>query len=371
MAERFTASYLIGETDYETAKQRALNITVEQTVEIPRDIVPAGYVEDEILGRLEGLEARDGGHVAAISYSMDDAGGDFLQFLNVLFGNSSILQQTRLIGLKPSPALSEITPGPRFGRAGLLELAGAADGPLLMSAIKPVGLSTADLARLAGDFALGGMDFVKDDHGLADQKTAPFSERLSACVAAIEEANGKTGFRTRFIPNITAQGGGTIERAYEAKEKGAGGVMLAPALAGYDVARQLAADPDFGLPIISHPAFSGANVVGAGCGFSHAFYYGTLQRLMGVDAAVYPNFGGRFSFSRAECLSIVDACLEEFAGLKPILPAPGGGMTFERVPEMQDAYGKDVIYLIGGALIRERETLVAACRRLCETVRAG
>lgn len=371
MAERFSAGYLIGEADYETAKQRALNITVEQTVEIPRDIVPAGYVEDEILGRLEGLEATDGGHVAEISYSFDDVGGDFLQLLNVLFGNSSILQKTRLVWMKPCDGLAAITPGPRFGRDGLYELAGVSGGPLLMSAIKPVGLSSAELARLAHDFALGGMDFVKDDHGLVDQKTAPFSERLAACVEAIGEANAKTGFKTRFIPNVTAQGGQTVERAYEAKEKGAGGVMLTPALAGYDVAHRLAADPGFGLPVISHPAFSGANVVGRDCGFSHGFYFGTLQRLMGVDAAVYPNFGGRFGFSRDECLSIVSRCSEAFSTLKPILPAPGGGMTFERVPEMQAAYGRDVVYLIGGALIRERATLVEACKRLCETVRAG
>lgn len=371
MAERFSAGYLLSDADYETAKQRALNITVEQTVEIPRDIVPAGYVEDEILGRLEALEAADGGYVAEISYSFDDVGGDFLQLLNVLFGNSSILSKTRLVWMKPCAGLEAIAPGPRFGRAGLYDLAGVSGGPLLMSAIKPVGLSTTELARLAGDFARGGMDFVKDDHGLVDQKTSPFSERLSACVEAIGEANAKTGFNTRFIPNITAQSGRTLERAYEAKEKGAGGVMLAPALAGYDVALQLAADPEFGLPVISHPALSGANVVGGDCGFSHRFYYGTLQRLMGVDAAVYPNFGGRFGFSREECLSIVYGCAQEFSSLKPILPAPGGGMTFERVPEMKAAYGDDVIYLIGGALIRERQTLVDACRRLGETVRAG
>ncbi|AQZ50923.1 RuBisCO large subunit C-terminal-like domain-containing protein [Martelella mediterranea] len=370
MANRFSAGYLISDADYETAKQRALNITVEQTVEIPRDIVPAGYVEDEILGRLEALEAADGGYIAEISYSLDDVGGDFLQLLNVLFGNSSILSKTRLVWMKPCDGLEAITPGPRFGRAGFYDLAGVSSGPLLMSAIKPVGLSTAELARLAGDFARGGMDFVKDDHGLVDQKTAPFSERLAACVDAIGEANAKTGFRTRFIPNITAEGGRTIERAYEAKEKGAGGVMLAPALAGYDIARQLAADADFGLPVISHPAFSGANVVGGDCGFSHRFYFGTLQRLMGVDATVYPNFGGRFGFSRDECLSIVDGCSEAFSNIKPILPAPGGGMTFERVPEMKAAYGKDVVYLIGGALIRERATLADACKRLAEAVRA-
>ncbi len=45
--------------------------------------------------------------------------------------------------------------------------------------------------------------------------------------------------------------------------------MIAPALAGYDIVRTLAADPDFSLPIVSHPAFSGANVVSPDCGFTH------------------------------------------------------------------------------------------------------
>ncbi|MER8474214.1 RuBisCO large subunit C-terminal-like domain-containing protein [Mesorhizobium sp. M1328] len=58
-----------------------------------------------------------------------------------------------------------------------------------MSAIKPVGLDVEALATLSHDFAMGGMDFVKDDHGLADQLSAPFSDRLTACVAAIETAN--------------------------------------------------------------------------------------------------------------------------------------------------------------------------------------
>jgi len=38
-------------------------------------------------------------------------------------------------------------------------------------------------------------------------------------------------------------------------------------------------------------------------------------------------------------------------------------MTFARIPEMRDAYGNDVMYLVGGALLSEPD-LVSACRRL-------
>jgi ribulose-bisphosphate carboxylase large chain len=41
-------------------------------------------------------------------------------------------------------------------------------------------------------------------------------------------------------------------------------------------------------------------------------------------------------------------------------PAPAGGMTLQRVPEMLRFYGKDVMMLIGGALLSApRENLAA------------
>jgi ribulose-bisphosphate carboxylase large chain len=369
---RFSVTYWIGVATEAEAHARALEIAVEQTVEIPRDIVPAGYIEDEILGRIEAVLPGDdarGGFLAEISYSEDDIGDDFLQFLNIVFGNSSIRRDTRVETMARSPGIEGLFPGPRFGIQGIRERSSVSQGPILMSALKPVGLSTAELAGLAHQFALGGMDYVKDDHGLANQRTAPFTERLKACTDAIGDANAKTGFTTTYVPNITGPANQIFERAWMAKELGAGGVMLAPSLVGFDVSRALAADPNFALPIVSHPTFGGTNVITPTTGFSHRFFYGLLQRLMGVDAVIYPNFGGRFSFSRDECLSIVDGCTVDFGGLRPILPAPGGGMTFARLPEMRDAYGDTVMYLIGGALLREKADLPAACRTLADAVR--
>jgi ribulose-bisphosphate carboxylase large chain len=369
---RFGVTYWLGAADETEARARALDIALEQTVEIPRDIVPPGYVEDEILGRLEALApARDGGYHAKISYSDDDVGGDFIQLLNVVFGNSSIKTATRIVDMTLSDAIAKLCPGPKFGTTGLRQRTGVTTGPLMMSAIKPVGLSTRELASLAHQFALGGMHLIKDDHGLANQHTAPYEDRLKACVDAVAEANAQTGLSSAYIPNISGPAVEVLDRAWMAQELGAGGIMLAPSLIGYDVARVLSADPDFDLPIVSHPTFGGANVITPTTGFSHRFFFGLLQRLMGVDIVVYPNFGGRFGFSREECLSIVDGCTAPFGNLAPILPAPGGGMTFARIPEMRSTYGNDVIYLVGGALLRERDDLPGACRRLAEAIGRG
>ncbi|NOV17501.1 transcriptional regulator [Ensifer adhaerens] len=370
MAPRFTVSYYVRAADEAEARARALDIALEQTVEIPRDVVPKGYVEDEILGKLEAL-AQDSvgrpGYLATISYSEDDVGGDFLQFLNIVFGNSSIKPGLKVEGIGLSKGILALCHGPRHGIAGLRQKAGIGAQPLLMSAIKPVGLSTSELARRAHDFALGGMHFVKDDHGLVDQRTSPFAARLAACVDAVGEANAKGGGRASFVPNITASSKELFERAKMAEEAGAGAVMISPALAGYHVIHTLASDPDFTLPIVSHPAFSGANVVSPDTGFSHRCFYGALQRLMGADAAIYPNFGGRFGFTREECQSIAKACADDMGGPKAIVPAPGGGMNLSRVPEMREAYGNDVMYLIGGALLQDTD-IVSASRRIVEAV---
>ena len=95
-------------------------------------------------------------------------------------------------------------PGPRFGRAGIRALLDVADRPLLGTALKPMGLSAADLADLAYQLALGGVDIIKEDHGLTDQPFAPFDERVPRCAEAVALANRQTGYRCLYVPNITA-----------------------------------------------------------------------------------------------------------------------------------------------------------------------
>ena len=94
--------------------------------------------------------------------------------------------------------------GPRFGRDGLRERLGVPTRPLLCTALKPLGLSPEGLAELAYRFALGGIDIIKDDHGLADQNFARFRDRVQRCAEAVARANRETGGRSIYVPNVTA-----------------------------------------------------------------------------------------------------------------------------------------------------------------------
>jgi len=364
--QRFSATYEIAGGE-EAARDLAQALCVEQTVEFPSELLPQA-IRDQVVGRIESFRAASGGWEVQVSYAEETVGGELPQFLNVLFGNISLMPGVRLTGFGLTPVLLQAFRGPRYGRQGLRDLLRVPKRPLLCTAIKPMGLPSAVLARLAGAFATGGIDIVKDDHGLADQAFAPWRERVRACAAAIGEANARSGRRTLYLPNLGGPVATVLERAHEAKEAGAGGFLVSPGLVGWDLMRTLAEDDSLGLPIMGHPALLGSFLTGSRCGISHGALLGQMMRLAGADAVVYPHHGGRFSFSREECLEIADATLKPMEGLRPAFPAPAGGMRLERVPELIETYGTDVILLIGGDLFRSEEGLEAASRTFLESV---
>jgi ribulose-bisphosphate carboxylase large chain len=360
--ERFTAIYrLVGDESESLAK--AQDICVEQTIEFPAELAPDGDIRRHILGQIESLRPLDAGHCqAAISYAVEISGLELTQLINVLWGNISLKPGIRLERLQLSPSLLRAFRGPRFGRAGLRARLDAPERPLLCTALKPLGLAVQDLADMAYQFALGGMDIVKDDHGLADQSFAPYRERLRRCAEAVARANRQTGGECIYAPNVTAPADQVLEKALLAQEAGAGGLLVAPGLVGFDTMRRLADDDRLALPILSHPAFQGSFVASPDSGVSHYVIFGQLPRLAGAEATIYPNYGGRFAFSREECRSIAQATAVPMGHVRPIFPAPGGGMSLARVPEMLQTYGHDVIFLIGGALHKRGPNLVENCR---------
>lgn len=368
--ERFRARYRITGSEAE-ARRKAEDICLEQTVELPLALVPEGPIREHVIGRIEALTPI--GHElyeAEISFAIETAGGELPQLLNVLFGNISIKPGIRLEQLELSATLLQRFRGPRFGQSGLRGLLGVYDRPLLMTALKPMGSSPEQLAELAYRCARSGVDIVKDDHGLANQPFATFAARVARCAEAVAKANAETGAKSFYAPSITAPATEVFQRAYLAKEAGAGGLLVCPALIGFDTMRALAEDDTLALPIISHPSFTGAFVTSPTNGISHYVLYGQLQRLAGADASIYPNVGGRFGFSVEECRSIVAGCVELLGSLAPAFPTPGGGMRMHNLAQMWELYGDAVIYLIGGGL-REGGTLeegVAEVRRQFATM---
>jgi len=364
---RFTVTYRLRATSREEALARAEGIALEQTVEIPRDVVPAGYVADEILGRVEDIDPlAEGVWQATISYSPDSAGEEYTQFLNVVFGNSSIQQGIRVTAVNPGPEMTARFPGPRFGIAGLRALCGRTTSGMIAPVLKPMGLAPADFARLAAGCVHGGADIVKEDHGLASQPTARFRARVEAVCAAMAKARAETGRRTLYFPNLSGRPDEIERNLRFLKEAGADGVLVMPGLFGFGLVHRIAMDANLNLPVMTHPSFLGPYVLAPDTGVDHGVLFGTLQRLAGSDISVFPNVGGRFGFTAAECLQIADACrMPDGPGL-PMLPSPGGGMNVARAAEMQAMYGQDVVYLLGGSLLKDPARIdeaVSAMRR--------
>ncbi|NJL92951.1 MAG: ribulose 1,5-bisphosphate carboxylase large subunit [Anaerolineae bacterium] len=368
--ERFQVTYHLQGNEAE-ARAKAIDITLEQTVEFPDDLVPDGDIRTHIVGRIEEFAALEPDQfVATISFAIESGGHELPQLLNVIFGNISIKPGIRVAKLHLPASLARHYRGPRFGVVGWRALLGVPTRPLLMTALKPMGLGAAELADIAYRCALGGLDIIKDDHSLTDQPFAPYHERVERCAEAVARANQQTGLRCQYMPNVTAPAGEVLERAHFAKQAGAGALLICPGLAGLDTMRTLADDEALGLPISSHPAFYGSMVTSQHNGIAHYALYGQMQRLAGADSSIYPNFGGRFAFSEEECRSIAAGCSDPLGQLAPIFPTPGGGMTLQSIPTMRDVYGQDVIYLIGGGLHRHSADLTENVKYFLKLVQA-
>lgn len=365
--ERVVVTYRLAGSEPE-ARRVAEQICIEQTVEFPSDLVTVPGIREQIFGRVEGLR-EVGGEVyeADVSFAVEAAGGGMTQFLNLIFGNISLLSGIRLARLHlPDTFLSRFA-GPRFGRAGLRRLLGAPRRPLLCTALKPMGMSAKALAEMAYRYAVGGIDIIKDDHGLADQPFCPFEERVERCAVEVARANRETGGRTVYAPNVTAGSQELFRRSRTARAAGAGVLLVSPGLTGLDAMKTLAEDDSVGLPIISHPAMLGSFVVSPDSGMSHFALFGQLGRLAGADAVIFPHAGGRFRLSPGDCKSLAAGTACSMGAVAPSFPMPAGGMSLDRVPELLEFYGDDVIILIGGDLHRS-DDLVGNCRRFRDSV---
>src|SRR5262249_45311739 len=226
------------------------------------------------------------------------------------------------------PALAAAFGGPRHGLDQLRQRAGVGRRALTCSALKPQGLPPEGLAELARRFALGGIDYIKDDHGLADQAYAPLAARVAAVTAALRELD-RPG--THYAPSLSGDLAAMRAQIAIAREAGIDTVMVAPMVAGLANFHALVKENP-GLAFFAHPSLAGA------ARLAPPLLIGKLFRLLGADAVVFPHYGGRFGYSPATCRSLARAALYDWHGLRPCVPVPAGGMSRERGPAMLGFY---------------------------------
>ncbi|HET6374826.1 MAG TPA: RuBisCO large subunit C-terminal-like domain-containing protein [Methylocella sp.] len=343
MSARLLAFYRI-RASAATIEARAQGIANEQSVETPLAAIRDPFIVNEIAGQVEEIaDEGNGWFRVRIGLAAATVGNDAGQLLNMLFGNSSLYEDVILDDAVLPPSFAAFFGGPRHGLAGFRARLDAYGRALTASALKPQGLSFKQLAELTYKLALGGIDVIKDDHGLANQAFSPFAERVKACAEAARKAMAAAGKPVLYVPNCFGHFGEIEEQIALARAEGLSAVMIAPMITGVAALQALRQNhPDFA--IIAHPAMIGAGRISP-------YLFAKLFRLLGADAFVFPNPGGRFAYSSDACLKIAAALRGPCSGLLPGLPVPAGGMTLERVSELLDFYGRDAMLLIGGALL--------------------
>lgn len=357
--ERILATYRITAPEGE-ARARAEALAAEQSVEMPLGAIRDEKVLREVVASVEEIRAHGASFDVVIGIAPLTTGPEASQLVNMLFGNCSLQPEVELLDVAFPRGYEKGFPGPRFGIDGIRHLVGAAARPLTCSALKPQGSAVEHLAALAREFALAGIDVIKDDHGIANQAFSPFEQRVIAVTRAVAEANHETGGRTVYAPTFSGGPGALRAQAAIAREHGVRIALVAPMLLGLPSFVELQVELD--VPLLAHPAFAGAGRI------APPLLLGKLFRLFGADATIFPNHGGRFSYGRETCLAIAAAAREPWCELRPTLPVPAGGMSVERVPEMIADYGNDTMLLIGGGLLAAGERLRDKAREFVESV---
>ncbi len=348
--------------DAETIEDRARGIAVEQSVEMPVEPIDSRFVLDEILGRVDDIKDLGGGeYEVRIGLASITTGFEAGQFINMILGNTSLQDGISLVDAVFPPDIIKAFGGPNHGLDGVRAKV-SASGALSATALKPQGTPPATLARLAYDIALGGIDYIKDDHGIADQTYNPFDQRVPMIAEAVAKAGAKTGIPTRYLPSLNGNLDQQRHQIETCHQNGVEGVLIAPMICGFSQFQTLKEEnPD--LIFMTHPSMAGGPMAAE-------FFFGKLMRLMGSDASVFCNYGGRFGYTPERCRKIADLTLEPVEGLKPCVPVPAGGMELKRVPELLEFFGPDVMLLIGGSLLAAKENITKETAAFCDAVRA-
>jgi ribulose-bisphosphate carboxylase large chain len=353
----------------EEGDERAEEIALEQSVELPRSAVKDQKVAEfsipDIMELTPLSRLPDGltRHRVRLAFSSSLVGRDIPQFFNLLFGNVSLKKGLYIEDMTLPDSILDLFPGPGYGIKGLREICQRDLGALLCSVLKPLGSSSHDFACMAEQFARAGVPFIKDDHGLTDQTTSPFAERVKHVQIAIK----KSGSRAVYLPNITGPHEDLEEKIALAFNEGVKGFLVSPFLIGLDTFRYLR--EKYPVLWMAHPAFSGAFFADKFHGFRPGILLGIILRFLGADMVIYPDAGGRFSFTTDECREIADGLREGYEDrFKPAIPVPAGGISVSRALQVRRFYGDDVMLLIGGSIYLHKDGFEKVTRDLLNTL---
>jgi len=285
-----------------------------------------------------------------IAYPSINFSADLPAILTTVFGKLSLDGEVKLLDLDFSHDLLSHFPGPRFGIEEIRNTLGVSGRPLLMSIFKGViGRDMDFLSAQLREQALGGVDLVKDDEILFDNPLTPFESRIITGKRVLENVYEETGHRTLYAVNLSGRTSDLRGKARKARELGADALLFNVHAYGLDVLQELAEDDEIGLPLMAHPAFSGAFTSSPFYGLAAPLALGKLIRYAGADFSLFPSPYGSVALEKTAALALGKELIRD-SPLKRSFPVPSAGIHPGLVPLLLADYEIDSVINAGGGI---------------------
>lgn len=305
-----------------------------------------------------------------IAYPDINFSPDLPALLVTVFGKLSMDGRIKLRDLKLSEKFLSHFSGPKYGIEGIRNMLQVQDRPLLMSIFKSV--IGHDLTALREQFyqqALGGVDIIKDDEILFENKLTPMEQRIKVCSEAAKQAQETTGQNLLYAVNLTGPTFGLLEQAKRAIDTGANALLFNVFAYGVDTLHALSSHPDITVPIAAHPAVAGASYPSPYYGIEASVLLGKLLRLAGADLVLFPSPYGSVVMPFEENMQIRkqlvttdssdymhfttsqhDVDHRPALNMKQSFPVPSAGIHPGLVPLILRDFGHDVVVNAGGGV---------------------
>ncbi len=291
----------------------------------------------------------------------------FAGVLGNLFGLKE-LEDCYIVDIKIPEKYQKQFKGPGSGIEGIRRYVGTKRSrrPHVGTIVKPkVGLTPKEFADVAYNAWVGGLDLVKDDENLVDQKFCPWKKRFDLVSQALDKAEMETGEKKLYATNITDS---SIERMLErldyVKDSGMKMVMLDVYILGIPAVMKMVEEARKARIFVhAHRAGYAAHHRG-NFGVNFAVYE-RFWRLIGVDqlhigTGVGKMEGGALLVNHLHKLAEDYKIPEKFylgslgqtwiKKIKPIFSVASGGMDPGKVDAAIIVHGKDVIIQAGGGV---------------------
>lgn len=310
-------------------------------------------------------------YIIQMAFPQVNIGLQIPMLLTTVIGNLSMAGRVKLLDVRLPEKYVAGFQGPRFGIAGVRQLLGVKDRPLLNNMIKPcTGYPPEVGVELFRAAARGGCDIIKDDELIANASFNEVQARVKLYMQAERQVYEETGEHTLYTVNVTDEVPRVFENARRAVELGCNALMVNYLATGFPVLRALAEDPALRVPVLAHMDVAGALYSSEWHGLSSHLVLGKLPRLAGADVVVIPAPYGKAPVLPEKFQRVAQNLTFPLYDLKPAFPMPSGGITPRMVPTVIKDVGTDIVIGSGGGIHAHPQGPVAGARAFRQAIQA-